>query len=551
MDYALIDQYKTAGFTPAQALWLINEQRFFNAGLVIHSEVAEKPLFKDALESRQNLSEAFAKIKSPADIRAYKESWANHVMRRPEKSLLTISEKRAFSSEYLIDKKDNRITHLYGEINGEEFVDRLSNTWLFKKTQMEQDLEDSDPDWGDVRAVWEHRFPTWKNDSTAATGPSSKTLSEAMAKLQGAIEKAGIGMVMWPHGAAQDISNIDRLAREIVDSNKQLCERFGVSPNTELLGLGKTTLIGVGFEDDNGGTCISEKGHCILNVQPKDGWSVLAHEWFHGFDGWIGNQIGVGFISEADPSQFNATEKNMALFLGWQKLVQGLQGKEVSSNHELLWTEMTNTWVERWTLAMPHLNAIVEQEKKAMTEGGWTKKEALKRWTEAFVQTKRPNAEIVAWMLVTELNLIRDHGQHANNTPSFVFRREFAETIVQQKEHKWVGDYLNTPRELLAHNFESGFKRNSGFAELKSGEATLRYPLKSEADLQQLHWRRFFKLMKPVVGKSFTPTSLSKGSNSDLSKPDLQWDDMSNRLAAKRKIVPNHSSTPSPQPVTP
>jgi hypothetical protein len=535
-----VDRCKGAGFSPAQTLWLINEQRFVGAGLWVNPDVAIEPDIARGLEARARLAKAVMGIDSPETMASYRKDWAHHYSGVPLDGKIDQTEMIGLFTP-LIQHKDFRLPFLYGENNREELIERLSGAWKFQPTQMEKDIADTDPDWDDVGEVWRLRQPVWANADHPVQKAEGVSLDEARQVLAAASSKAGIAMLAWPTGVREDVPTLLRLASEVEHASLQLTRRFGLPQDTELLGLGKTVTIALGFEDDAGGTCANSNATCLLSLNGVAGWKALSHEWFHGLDAWFGRQFGYGAVMASDAIMEGKKanpghEENIKTF---RSLLEGLSGKNVSPAHQSLWDEMKDTWVDRWTDGMPHLANAVQVEREAMEKEDWTKEAAVARWTEAFVGADRPNPAIAAWMLATELVMVRHHESHLDRQPGYVFREEFRENIVRQKEFEWVGDYLNYPCELLAHNFETGFGRNAGFADAAAGHTTLRYPLKGEEALQTLNWRRFFKAVGPTLQKAFSPVQdLNAGSV-------VAIEDTSLRLAARRQAQLSHNPVPA------
>ena len=536
MQKKLLKHYQESGFSPDQVLWLFEEMRFASSGLMVNESKTHPEDVQVALAMRTRLKEALSNIKKPEDIEKYKKDWIPLLLNK-ESSLITMDDKIALAKQ-LLNPSSNHINLVLGEYNREELLERMSSWNLNQKTQMDKDVEDSEPDWDDVEAVLENRTLKWGAKSEVSDPSSS--LEEAQQKLQSTLQETGVAMVSWPFVHHNDIEVLDKIRVGLKEANQDLVHRFGLKKDTPLLGMNGNTGIALGFEDDNGGTCYSEKGFCVLNLNAAQGWQVLAHEWFHGFDGWAGHLMGLnGFASEYQGTESSVSKDFQEHLKNWRQLIKGLQGSHESEKNTLLWEELKETWVNRWSQGMPHLLKEVKEEAQKMKSKTWNADESSKRWTAIFERINRPNAYLAAQMLVGELELIRNHSAYMKKTPSYMFRQKFDERIKGDKKYNWAVGYFDNPCELLAHNFESGFSENSKFIDAVAGKTTLRYPLKSEAQQQQLFWRRFFQEMKPFLEKNLKPKS-------SVSSTQLDWSNMRDKIAASRNLSASSNTNITP-----
>jgi hypothetical protein len=516
---------REAGFSPAQALWLAQERRMLLAPFLVGSSITLSPAMEQALEARKNLAMAIQDVKVPGDIRVYKEKWVPCLFNQPDADRYSLpGEKKSQWVSWMMSNPSLR--DIIGVNESSEFIHRLSNVWLYGLSESERAIAETDPDWDDVEAVVESHVISFRGDLTVSR--PSDNAAEAMRRLQEVVDQAGIEVLSWAGDESLEMMDTIRVGLE--DSIRRLATRLGVEESMPLLGLGGRLSLFVGTCDVATGRCGSRHGMACITLSPRVGFGSLAHEWFHALDGWLAYIDGVdGFASEA-VSSLKSPMVSVA-----RTLVCGLKGGDgdKEKDHSELWHEAHETWQARMESLLGKPLPDLAREAVEMQNPEWDEKAAAQRWVERFRGTPFEGMVDGADRLVTEMRLLRNYGEKIRLMPGEAYRMALKES--PNEGSRWLGEYLENPSELLAHNFESGFEKNAPFADSAAGETTLRYPLKGEATIQSLHWKRFFKAIRPVLDTHFSPQA---------HPPEISIDDASLRLAARRRMKISPDSTP-------
>ena len=511
---AFVAWSKEAGFLPAQALWLAQERRLLMSPFLAGKSASADPLLAQALEVRKNLAEAIALVKTPADILPYKEKWVPILAGKPDqpRHQIPIKEKESWCSTIVTNPL---VGWVVGVTERAEAIGRLCGAWIHGLSECEKAIADTDPDWEDVLAVVSSR--TLALSSKIALENPSRSMDEARHRLAEAVDNAGVQVLSWTGDESPEV--MDELRTGIEDSVNRLASRFGVDASLPLLGLGGTVSLFFGVEDDAGGCCWSHKGQAVITLSPQAGFGPLAHEWFHALDGWAGHQEGhAEFASEHEDPETGPLGK------AFKNVFKALSNPGKQDDYTHLWEEARQSWQVRMENLVGKSMPDLAGEILEMGKPDWDASSAATRWLVRLEGTRFEGALKGVDRLVTEMRLLRSYHEKITHMPNHAFRAALIESPLE--DSRKMGEYLESPCELLAHNFESGFSTEAIFADSPAGHSSLRYPLFGEAGMQILHWQRFFKAIRPVLLENFSP-------NPKVSLPAFQ-EGVVQRLAARR-----------------
>lgn len=486
-----VEQCRSAGFEPAQAMMLYSEFRMFGAHQIQVVEKEETGFFNIL---SKHAFKALEEIKTPEDFKAYCNSWearCKDVLQEWGKGIGNVPG----ATFNLIPRKDllARMSGGFGLVPPEEWTN-----W-----------QDQGMDWEDLAAVLQSNAMDLTKHRTS-TPPESVTTEAAHQRLEESVKRAGLAAFVWPWVQGASRESMWALADQVDTAAQEIHAKTGWAPGA--LGLeGRVVLrLGLGDPADSSAFCCDWSKDCqLIETTPQTDWGAYSHEWMHGVDHVLHHSGHAEALKaweniHGDLDRITWAEKDRETLEG---LLKGV---------------VENSWKDRPTV----LATLQELEKLPVigTEDEHRLRQAMDKDSVAHNDVERADLRTV--IALTELQLLR---QGLKDTESLwnrygqTFSILAKEKLPSARANEWQ-DYFTIPEERVTHSFESTFKKNSIISDVVAN-ASLRYPLKPEVVQHDMAWKRFFRSSKGWY-ESLKPAQVA---SPQFSAPD-EWN-----LAARHK----------------